>query len=92
MVLTAAHCVQGGAYFEVVLGAHDLTAAAEEGRVEVTSYLGRTHPAWEPATLAQDLALVLLPSPAPLGPTIATVVLPEPGGPAIQAGDQVRPW
>ena len=39
-VVTAAHCVEGAVYFDVLAGAHDVRAASEPHRVEITSYNG----------------------------------------------------
>ena len=35
----------------------------EPHRVEITSFTSILHPAWDPSTLASDIALVELPSP-----------------------------
>merc|ERR1711892_231461 len=37
-VLTAAHCVDGASYFDVMAGAHNVRDASEPHRVEVTSF------------------------------------------------------
>merc|ERR1719348_2938401 len=39
-VLTAAHCVDGASYFDIMAGAHDVRASSEPNRVEITSYNG----------------------------------------------------
>merc|ERR1739838_305609 len=61
-VLTAAHCVDGASYFDIMAGAHNVRAASEPHRVEVTSYNGWTHPNWNTQDLSGDLALIELPS------------------------------
>merc|ERR1711892_1186090 len=53
-VLTAAHCVDGASYFDVMAGAHNVRYASEPHRVEVTSFNGWTHPQWN----TQDLVTV----------------------------------
>merc|ERR1711962_883947 len=37
-VLTAAHCVDGASYFDIMAGAHNVRAASEPNRVEITSF------------------------------------------------------
>ena len=44
---------------------------AEKCRVEITSYKGWTHPEWNSNTLANDIALVQLPTPAPINDYIS---------------------
>ena len=88
-VLTAAHCVDGASYFDIMLGAHNIRASNEPNRcpdlstcllfyfstftwhvyvsrVEISSYNGWTHPLWNPNTLSDDIALIELPTPAPI--------------------------
>ena len=48
-LLTAAHCVDGAAYFDITLGTVDIRNPSDH-RVEVTSYTGMVHPAWNPNT------------------------------------------
>merc|ERR1711971_149202 len=62
-VLTAAHCVDGASYFDIMAGAHNVRASSEPHRVEITSFNGWTHPQWDPNTLSNDIALVELPEP-----------------------------
>jgi len=57
-VLTAAHCVDGASYFDIMLGAHNVRDSTEPHRVEITSYNGWTHPLWN----SNDLS-VCLPNP-----------------------------
>merc|ERR1712179_185306 len=75
-VLTAAHCVDGASYFDIMAGAHNVRAASEPNRVEITSYNGWTHPQWDTNTLANDLALNELPSAIDFNDYIAPSCLP----------------
>merc|ERR1712141_646530 len=59
-VLTAAHCVDGASYFDVMAGAHNVRESNEPNRVEITSFNGWTHPQWSPNDLANDIALIEL--------------------------------
>ena len=75
-VLTAAHCAEGAAYFDLLLGVHDITATAlEAGSLEITSYQAVVHPAWNPLDLSGDLALISLPSPVVFTDYISPVCL-----------------
>lgn len=61
-VMTAAHCADGARRFSLLLGAHDRTVPeASQLTIETTEYA--THPNWNPSTLANDIALIRLPSP-----------------------------
>merc|ERR1712168_645162 len=46
-VLTAAHCVDGASYFDIMAGAHNVRESNEPHRVEITSYNGFTHERWD---------------------------------------------
>ena len=61
-LLTAAHCVDGATYYDITLGTVDIRNPSDN-MVEVTSYTGMVHPAWNPNTLTNDIALIQLPSP-----------------------------
>merc|ERR1711990_509330 len=84
-VLTAAHCVDGASYFDIMAGAHNVRAASEPNRVEITSYNGWTHPQWDTNTLANDLALIELPSAIDFNDYIAPSCLPMAGDTADEA-------
>merc|ERR1711942_412980 len=84
-VLTAAHCVDGASYFDIMAVAHNVRAASEPNRVEITSYNGWTHPQWDTNTLANDLALIELPSPIDFNDYIAPSCLPMAGDTADEA-------
>merc|ERR1712055_122051 len=78
-VLTAAHCADGASYFDIMAGAHNVRAASEPHRVEITSYNGWTHPQWNTQDLSNDLALIELPSPIDFNDYIKPSCLPSTG-------------
>ena len=61
-VLTAAHCADSAAVFSLLFGAHDRTVA-EPSQVTVVTREYAIHPTWNPSTLANDIALIKLPTP-----------------------------
>nr|XP_027209997.1 chymotrypsin BII-like [Penaeus vannamei] len=61
-VLTAAHCVDRHLSVEVVLGAHNLFEA-EDTQVTMSSSDFFAHEDWDSFTVANDIALVRLPTP-----------------------------
>jgi len=75
-IMTAAHCADGASYFNILAGAHDVRADSEPHRVEITSYEGFTHPAWDPNTLSNDIALVRLPEKIEFNDYIRPACLP----------------
>ena len=90
-VLTAAHCAEGGTAFKVIAGAHRVMGGDNpDYRVEVTSYNGWTHPAWNSDDLVagNDLALIELPSPLQFNDYISAACLPEKGD-ILEVGDLV---
>merc|ERR1719504_367581 len=78
-VLTAAHCADGASYFDIMAGAHNVRASSEPHRVEITSYNGWTHPNWDHNTLANDIALIELPSPLEFNDYIKPACMPMAG-------------
>lgn len=78
-VLTAAHCVEGASYFDIMAGAHNVREGNEEHRVEITSYNGFTHENWNGNTLANDIALIELPSPIKWNEYIKPSCMPTAG-------------
>lgn len=63
-ILTAAHCVDGYEYFEVILGAHNVFEdEPEQVRFVVTSGDVTIHERWNPFTVNNDVALIRLPEP-----------------------------
>jgi len=75
-VLTAAHCMDGAGFVEVVMGAHNIHSSSEETQVRVTSTDFFTHENWNSFTLSNDLALIRMPSPIKFTPEIQPVCLP----------------
>ncbi|KFB45482.1 serine protease [Anopheles sinensis] len=71
-VLTAAHCQVGIVQFTVRVG----TISTTEGTVR-TSDLIILHPAYNPNNLNNDIGLIRLSEPVPLGGNIQVVALPE---------------
>jgi hypothetical protein len=63
--LTAAHCADGANRFLITLGDHDRTVV-EPSQIAVSTTTYTVHPGWNSATLADDLALIRLPSPVTL--------------------------
>merc|ERR1712154_506197 len=78
-VMTAAHCADGASYFDIMAGAHNVRASSEPHRVEITSYNGWTHPGWDHNTLANDIALIELPSPMSFNDYIKPSCMPMAG-------------
>jgi len=74
-ILTAAHCVSGFSTWDIMLGAHNQRAPSEEGRIEITSRKAMTHPQWSSRNLHNDLAIITLPSAAPINDIIKAVPL-----------------
>merc|ERR1712154_151410 len=61
-VLTAAHCVDGASYYDIMAGAHNVRESSEPNRVEITSFNGWYHPQWAPITLNDYIKPSCLPS------------------------------
>merc|ERR1712142_57398 len=78
-VLTAAHCVDGASYYDIMAGAHNVREPSEPNRVEITSFNGWYHPQWDPNTLSNDIALIELPSPITFNDYIKPSCLPSVG-------------
>uniref|UniRef100_A0A0P5IAZ4 Chymotrypsin proteinase 6E n=1 Tax=Daphnia magna TaxID=35525 RepID=A0A0P5IAZ4_9CRUS len=73
-VMTAAYCVDGARQLSLLLGAHDRTVAeASQLTIETTEY--GTYPNWNPATLANNIALIRLPTPVTFTPEIAPLCI-----------------
>ena len=75
-VLTAAHCAHDATEMVVMLGAHNVREATEEGRIELTTTDFFTHPQYSTITLHNDLALVHLPTKVNFTSSIMPVCLP----------------
>merc|ERR1712193_188222 len=83
-VLTAAHCVDGASYYDIMAGAHNVRASSEPHRIEITSFEGQTHPEWDSNSLYADIALVHLPEKVAFSEFIRPSCLP----PASDANEQ----
>merc|ERR1712198_621280 len=81
-VMTAAHCVDGALYFDIMAGAHNVRESSEPHRVEITSFNGFTHEDWDSQNLSNDIALIELPSPITFNDYIKPSCLPAPGNTA----------
>ncbi|XP_050738022.1 vitamin K-dependent protein C-like [Eriocheir sinensis] len=73
-VLTAAHCVKRKLY--VRLGEHDL-AVHEGPEIEYKVARSVVHPHYDPTTVDNDVALLLLPEPVEPGPHVSPACVPE---------------
>merc|ERR1711915_658755 len=80
-------CIDGAGFVDVVLGAHNIRQA-EASQVTLTSTDFFCHENWNSFTLANDLALIRLPSAVSLTDEIALVSLPS-SDPAV--GTTVTP-
>merc|ERR1711988_338299 len=87
-VMTAAHCVDGALYFDILAGAHNVRASSEPHRVEITSFNGFTHENWDTSDLSNDIALIELPSPITFNDYSKPSCLPAPGDEAA-VGDEL---
>ena len=72
-ILTSAHCVDGGTYFDVSLGGQ------EQSSIDAV-----IHPNYNPTTFSADLAVIRL----PLNPNVESATLPS-RGEVLQEGDSV---
>jgi len=75
-VLTAAHCAKDASEMRVMLGAHNIREASEEGRIELITRDFFTHESYSQFNLHNDLALVHLPEPVAFTDLIRPVCLP----------------
>ncbi|KAK7066348.1 hypothetical protein SK128_015608, partial [Halocaridina rubra] len=64
-VLTAAHCMDGAGFVDVVMGAHNIRESEPE-QVSMTSTDFFVHENWNSFTLSNDISLIRLPSAASL--------------------------
>ncbi|XP_042857306.1 chymotrypsin BII-like [Penaeus japonicus] len=74
-VLTAAHCMDGAFYVEVVMGAHNIQII-EASQLTMSSTDFFTHESWDSFSLTNDIALIKLPSPVEFNDYIQPVSLP----------------
>merc|ERR1719339_589101 len=75
-ILTAAHCMDGANFVDVVMGAHNIRDDNEPTEVRTTSTDFFTHENWNSFTLTNDLALIKMPEPITFTPEIQSVCLP----------------
>ncbi|KAK7865648.1 hypothetical protein R5R35_006905 [Gryllus longicercus] len=74
-VLTAAHCASGISTFTVYLGAQNLNAANEEGRVIIETTSKIVHPSYSSLLISNDVAVVNLNQDVQLNNLIQTISL-----------------
>jgi len=94
-VLTAAHCAKDATEMVVMLGAHNVREASEEGRLELVTRDFFTHPRYSQITLHNDLALVHLPEKVEFSNIIRPVCLPgysEASDPLAHMDAQASGW
>ena len=75
-VLTAGHCTEGADEVRILLGAHNIRAMREEGRLEFVSREIVPHPQFNLMFLTNDIALVKLPQPIEFEDAIKPICLP----------------
>ena len=79
--------------FTIMAGAHNVKAAEEEGRIQITSYNGWNHPGWNADTLHDDIALIELPSPLQFNKYISAICLANAGEePEVGSETAVTGW
>ncbi|XP_044742835.1 brachyurin-like isoform X1 [Chrysoperla carnea] len=76
-VLTAAHCVQNGYTYSLVIGSHKRTSITQTG-VRVTAKESKYHKEYHSSTLHNDIGLIKLPSPVKLSEYIQPIPLADP--------------
>ncbi|XP_050738551.1 chymotrypsin BII-like [Eriocheir sinensis] len=86
-VLTAAHCMDGAGFVEVVMGAHNIRLN-EDTQVSMTSTDFFVHENWNSFLLTNDISLIKLPSPVTFDANIQAVALPTSD---VSVGDIVTP-
>ncbi|XP_063599850.1 chymotrypsin BII-like [Penaeus indicus] len=86
-VITAAHCMDGASFVEVVLGAHNIVEN-EASQVSIISTDFFTHENWNSWLLTSDIALIRLPSAVEFNENIQAVRLPSVD---VSAGTVVTP-
>jgi secreted trypsin-like serine protease len=87
-ILTAAHCPENTQSTQVILGAHQLTAVEpNQQRITVQPAGYRIHENYRRLTLANDIAILILPSAATFNSFVAPSALPALGTTNTFAGD-----
>ncbi|KAJ8918099.1 hypothetical protein NQ315_011556 [Exocentrus adspersus] len=91
-ILTAAHCIEGHAYFQIILGAHNIRES-ESTQIVLTSTSSTVHPGYNPVTFNNDVGLIRLPNPITLNNNIQTVALaPASSGSFVDARATLTGW
>nr|P00771.2 RecName: Full=Brachyurin; AltName: Full=Collagenolytic protease [Leptuca pugilator]1AZZ_A Chain A, COLLAGENASE [Leptuca pugilator]1AZZ_B Chain B, COLLAGENASE [Leptuca pugilator] len=75
-ILTAAHCMDGAGFVDVVLGAHNIRED-EATQVTIQSTDFTVHENYNSFVISNDIAVIRLPVPVTLTAAIATVGLPS---------------
>lgn len=87
-VLSAAHCLAGSSATQVVLGAHQITTVEpNQQRQTVPAAAYHIHENYNPQTLHNDVALLILPVPATLNAFVQLSILPRDHRAELFAGD-----
>jgi len=87
-VLSAAHCLDGSSATQVVLGAHQITTVEpNQQRQTVPASAYHIHENYNPQTLHNDVALLILPVPATLNAFVQLSILPRDHRAELFAGD-----
>ena len=87
-ILTAAHCPESTQSTQVILGAHQLTAnEANQQRFTVQPAGYRLHASYNRQTLANDIAILIIPTAAVLNSFVAASALPALGSTNTFAGE-----
>lgn len=79
VILTAAHCVTGTQSIQVVMGAHRLTTATEPSQQRQTVLPAgyRVHVGYNPQTLLNDIATLIMPNAAVFNQFVQPSILPS---------------
>jgi len=76
-VMTAAHCVAGATSMKVFLGAHNVRAESEDGRLEFEATEHFAHEDWSQILIRNDIGLIKLPEKIEFNEIIRPVCLPS---------------
>jgi chymotrypsin len=88
-ILTAAHCPEGSSSTQVILGGHQLTTLEPNQQRQTVPASGyRIHETYVPATLTNDVAILILPVAVTLNAFVRPTVLPTNFASDLFVGDQ----
>jgi len=76
-VMTAGHCADDATSVEVMLGAHNVREAVEDGRMEIMSTDIFKHESYNGILIHNDIALIKLPEPIEFNDNIRPICLPS---------------